>query len=93
MSTHLSTLRDYVRLVFRWKIALIIPLLVSMVLAVPVVYYAMDRWLDTFPYHTNIGLGTFALAGLLALLIAIVTISYQAVKAAIANPVEALRYE
>jgi len=49
----------------------------------------MDCWLQGFAYRINIGLRTFLLAGAIAL----VTVSFQAVKAALANPVEALRYE
>jgi putative ABC transport system permease protein len=67
--------------------------LIAIVLAVPVVYFGMSRWLETFPYHTTIGVLTFAFAGLLALLIAFATVSYQSVKAALANPVNSLRYE
>jgi putative ABC transport system permease protein len=63
------------------------------VIAWPVAYYAMSKWLQNFAYRIDIGLGTFLLAGLLALLIALITVAFQAVKAALANPVEALRYE
>jgi len=63
------------------------------VMAWPVAYYAMAKWLQGFAYRTTIGIGTFVLSMLIAVLIAIVTISYQAVRAALANPVESLRYE
>ena len=53
----------------------------------------MNRWLENFAYRIDVGPGVFILAGLLALLIALATVSYQAIKAATANPVEALRYE
>jgi putative ABC transport system permease protein len=53
----------------------------------------MNRWLQNFAYRINIGWWMLVLAGLLALLIALLTVSYQAVKAARANPVDALRYE
>jgi putative ABC transport system permease protein len=56
-------------------------------------YYAMSQWLQNFAYRIEIGLLTFLLAGVLALAIAVITVSFQAVKAALANPVEALRYE
>jgi putative ABC transport system permease protein len=62
-------------------------------LAWPVAYYAMNQWLQDFAYRISVGLGAFLLAGGVALLIAVLTVSYQATKAAIANPVEALRYE
>ena len=54
---------------------------------------AMNRWLQDFAYRINIGWWIFALAGGVALLIALLTVSAQAIKAALANPVEALRYE
>ena len=53
----------------------------------------MNRWLQDFAYRVDIGWGVFALVGGAALLIALLTVSFQAVKAALANPVEALRYE
>ena len=56
-------------------------------------YLAMRRWLDGFAYRVEIGPGVFLLAGGLALLVALVTVSYQAVKAALADSVESLRYE
>ena len=67
--------------------------LVSNLIAWPVAYYAMNRWLQDFAYRIPIGVGTFLLAGVLALIIALLTVSFQAVKAATANPVKALRYE
>lgn len=62
-------------------------------IAWPVAYYAMNRWLQDFAYRINLGVGVFILGGLLALVIALLTVSAQAVKAARANPVDALRYE
>jgi putative ABC transport system permease protein len=53
----------------------------------------MNRWLQDFAYRINIDAGIFLLAGVIALLIALATVSYQAIKAALANPVDALRYE
>jgi ABC-type antimicrobial peptide transport system permease subunit len=67
--------------------------LIANIIAWPVAYYAMSRWLQNFAYRTNIGLITFIISALLALIIALLTISYQAIKAAYANPIEALRYE
>jgi putative ABC transport system permease protein len=62
-------------------------------IAWPVAYFAMNRWLQSFAYRISIGLGEFFLSGLLALAIALATVSYQAVRAALANPVDSLRYE
>ncbi|MGH7453660.1 MAG: ABC transporter permease, partial [bacterium] len=59
----------------------------------PLAYFAMNRWLQDFAYRVDLGWWMFALAGGIALLIALLTVSTQAIKAALANPVEALRYE
>ena len=67
--------------------------LVANLVAWPVAYFAMHRWLENFAYRIEIGLGSFMLAGGLALAIAMLTVSYHAIKAALANPVESLRYE
>ena len=67
--------------------------LMAFVVAMPVAYLAMRRWLEGFAYRVEIGPGVFLLAGGLALLVALLTVSYQAVKAALADPVESLRYE
>ncbi len=66
---------------------------IAIVLASPVAYFAMERWLESFPYRIDIGAGLFALAGTLALFIAFATVSYQSVKAALADPVKTLRHE
>jgi len=67
--------------------------LIATVVAIPISYLAMDRWLQSFAYRTEMGWWVFALAGGTAIAIAILTVSYQAIRAALANPVEALRYE
>ena len=61
--------------------------------ATPVAYYAMNKWLESFAYKIGLSWWIFALAGLLALGIALLTVSWQSWKAATRNPVEALRYE
>ena len=63
------------------------------VIAWPVAYYFMNKWLQDFAYRIEINFWVFIISGGIALLIALVTVSFQAVKAAVANPVEALRYE
>ncbi|HEV2479127.1 MAG TPA: ABC transporter permease [Puia sp.] len=67
--------------------------LVSFVIAVPIAWYAMNQWLGNYDYRVNIGWSVFALSGGLALLIAILTVSYQSIRAALANPVKNLRSE
>ncbi|MYD63784.1 MAG: FtsX-like permease family protein, partial [Gemmatimonadetes bacterium] len=66
---------------------------IANVLAWPVAYWAMSKWLSDFAYRIELGIGAFALGGVLTLLVVIGTVSLQAVKAAKMNPVEALRYE
>jgi putative ABC transport system permease protein len=61
--------------------------------ACPLAYYAMSRWLLNFAYRIDIGLWLFFLATGLALIIALATVSYQSIRAAVANPVDSLRYE
>jgi putative ABC transport system permease protein len=59
----------------------------------PVAYYAMHKWLQRFAYRIDLGIGIFILSGVAALCIALLTVSYQSIKAALANPVDSLRYE
>ena len=65
----------------------------SFVIAAPVAYVLMSRWLGDFAYRIALGPGVFLLAGGLMLLIAVLTVSYQAIKASLADPVKSLRYE
>lgn len=67
--------------------------IISFFIAAPVAWYFMHKWLNDFAYRTSISWWIFAAAGTLALLIAILTISFQAFKAAVSNPVKALRTE
>lgn len=67
--------------------------LIANLLAWPIAWYAMHKWLENFAYRVDIGWWVFALAGGLALLIALLTVSTQAIRAALANPVDSLRYE
>ena len=67
--------------------------LIANIIAWPVAYYFMDRWLQNFAYRAGTNIGTFVLSGALALVIALLTVSYQTVKAATASPSDSLRYE
>lgn len=69
------------------------PVLLGTLIAFPVGYYAMNLWLQSFAYRINMGPGVFILAGIIALLIAGITVSVQTIKAALANPVKSLRTE
>ena len=74
--------RDFIK----WVIA-------GFIIATPLAWYAMHRWLENFAYKTDLSWWIFALAGMLALGIALLTVSWKSWKAATRNPVEALRYE
>jgi putative ABC transport system permease protein len=74
--------KDFIRLVA-----------ISIVIGSPIAWYAMDRWLENFAYRITISGWIFALAGSLAILVALLTVSFQAIRAAIANPIKSLRTE
>ena len=65
----------------------LILVLIAFIIAHPVAWFAMNKWLQDFAYRINISWWMFVMAGLLAALIALLTVSFQAIKAAIANPV------
>jgi len=67
--------------------------LISIVIAAPVAWYMMDKWLQDFSYKTELSWDVFALGGVMAVLIALITISYQAIRAGLANPAASLRSE
>jgi putative ABC transport system permease protein len=74
--------KDFLKLVF-----------ISLVIAIPAAWIAASKWLENYPYRIRLNLGLFASAGILVILIALITVSFQAIKAAIANPVKSLRTE
>ena len=74
--------KDFLRLVF-----------VSAIVAFPLSWWFMHKWLQNYAYRITISWWVFVLAGLLALIIALVTISFQSIRAAISNPVKSLRTE
>ena len=82
--SHIVTLlsKDFLKLV-----------VIALLLASPIAWYAMYRFLELFPYRVGIGWWIFVVAGLAAILVALLTVSYQAIKAAIRNPVRSLRSE
>jgi len=73
---------DFLKLVF-----------ISIIIATPIAWYAMNKWLQDFVYRVSISWWMFVLAGAIAIIIAFVTVSFQSVKAAVANPVKSLRSE
>ncbi|MDQ1085797.1 ABC transporter permease [Siphonobacter sp. SORGH_AS_1065] len=80
----ISTLltRDYIKLVA-----------IALLISIPLVWVTMDRWLEQFAYHVSVQWWVFAEAGLLTLLIALGTVSYQSIRAALTNPVRSLKSE
>jgi putative ABC transport system permease protein len=67
--------------------------LIAALIAFPIAWWSMNKWLEDFAYRINIGWMVFIIAGLCTLLVALLTVSFQAIKAAIANPVKSLRTE
>ena len=67
--------------------------IIAFIISIPVTYWAMHKWLENYAYRINISIGIFAIAGFAALLIALLTVSFQAIKAALSNPVKSLRTE
>lgn len=67
--------------------------LVANVVAWPIAYFAVKKWLENFAYRIDIDIWAFVFAGVLAFLIAAFTVSFQALKAALTDPVKSLRYE
>jgi putative ABC transport system permease protein len=67
--------------------------LAAIIIAVPVAWLAMDRWLENYAYRIRLSWWIFVISGITAVIIALMTISWQSWRAATRNPVEALRYE
>lgn len=74
--------KDFIKLVF-----------IAILIATPIAFWAMNKWIENFAYRIDITWWTFVASGFFALLIALITISFQAIKAAVANPVKSLRTE
>ena len=66
---------------------------IALIIATPLVYMAANKWLQNYPYRIEMSWWLFASAGILVMLIALFTVSFQSIKAAIANPVKSLRTE
>jgi putative ABC transport system permease protein len=81
------------RLALKLSREFVVLVLLANLIAWPVAYFAMSQWLQSFAYRISLGPGTFLLAALGALLVAVLTVSTQTLRAASANPVESLRYE
>ena len=68
-------------------------ILIATLIAWPLGYFVMNSWLSSFAYRTKVGFGIFIFSSTLVLIIALLTVSYQSIRAALANPVDSLRYE
>ena len=68
-------------------------ILVAIIVASPVAWFFMDLWLSSFAYHVAIGPDVFIVAGGIAVVLALVTVTWQSLSAARANPIDSLRYE
>jgi putative ABC transport system permease protein len=66
---------------------------ISILISLPIGWFAMDKWLEDFSYRIEIGWWVFALAALLAIGVAVLTVGYQSIKAAVVNPIKSLRTE
>jgi putative ABC transport system permease protein len=67
--------------------------LIANIIAWPVAYFFMNKWLENFAYRIDMGIGIFILSGLAALIISLLTVGFQTLKTATVNPVDSLRYE
>ncbi|WP_020530766.1 ABC transporter permease [Flexithrix dorotheae] len=71
----------------------VVLIIIAILIATPITYLLMDYWLNSFPYRIDINILLFLLAGGIVVIISLFTVSYQTVKAALANPIDSLRYE
>jgi putative ABC transport system permease protein len=85
-----ASVADLVSLLSREFLGLV---LVALVVAVPLGYFGVRRWLDGFAYRVDLGMDVFLIAGVLAVFVALAAVSYQALRTALADPVDSLRYE
>jgi ABC-type antimicrobial peptide transport system permease subunit len=85
-----ASVGSVVRLLSREFVVLVV---LANIIAWPVAYFVMTKWLNNFAYRTEIGFVTFLFSGLVALVIAFLTVCFQSIKSALANPIDSLRYE
>ncbi|MFN2440904.1 MAG: ABC transporter permease, partial [Chitinophagaceae bacterium] len=80
-------------IIFLFSKGVLLLVFIALIIAFPISWWAMNSWLQDFAYRITIGWWVFAVAGIAALLLALFTISFQAIKAATTNPVKNLRTE
>lgn len=66
---------------------------ISFIIFSPIAYIGIEKWLQSFTYATEINLVSFAVAGLIVLVVSLLTVSLQSIRSAVANPVQSLKYE
>ena len=71
----------------------VIYVIFALIIALPMGYFFMNKWLDNFAYHIDIQWWEFVLTAIMALLITLISVGYQAFRTGLANPVDSLRYE
>ncbi|MEP6749209.1 MAG: hypothetical protein ABJB86_15855 [Bacteroidota bacterium] len=74
-------------------VGLAIGMAVALLIVSPFAWFLMSKWLQDYPYHTSIHWWVFALVGMFAIIVSVMTVSFQSIKAAMANPVKSLRTE
>ena len=84
---------DMTKIIFMLSKEYVRIIIISNLIAWPLAYYAMNNWLSSFEYRIDMGWQYFAVAGLATTLVALLTVSHQSIKAALSNPIKALRYE
>ena len=81
------------QITYRLSIDFLKLVLIAIIISIPISWYSMNKWLEDFSYRIEIGWGVFALAIFLAIVISILTVSFQSIKAAIVNPIKSLKTE
>jgi ABC-type antimicrobial peptide transport system permease subunit len=80
-------------IVYQFSKEFVLLIAIAFAIATPIAWYYMNKWLENYAYRISINWWLFAAGGVASIMIALVTISFQAIKAAIANPVKSLRTE
>jgi fumarate reductase subunit D len=83
-------------LVTLWRLLsgeFVLPVIIALFIAIPTAYYFMHNWLQDFQYRTAVSWWIFAMAGIIALLVTLLTVSYHSIRSALMNPVKSLRTE
>jgi putative ABC transport system permease protein len=85
-----ASIQSLVLMLYRESVLLVF---LAFIIAVPLSWYMLHRWLENFAYHISLSWFIFAFAGLIILIITLISVSFHAIKAALSNPVTAIKYE